>query len=110
MPPSAMPPGRHSTPRRCIPSIHRRLPSSPGVSVGVFEAVFGAAPSTPVVASDLIDPRIQRRFANVKELADETRNVRIWGGIHFRNSLDVGYQMGLQTAAFLVTNSIKPTN
>jgi len=81
-----------------------------GVSMGVFEALFGTNPATPVVASDLIDPKLQRRFANVKEMADETQNVRIWGGIHFRNSLAVGYEMGVKAAAFLVTNSIKPTN
>ena len=81
-----------------------------GVSMGVFEAVFGANPSTPVVATDLIDPKVQRRYANVKQLADEVQNVRIWGGIHFRNSLDVGYQMGRKIAVFLVENSIKPMN
>jgi hypothetical protein len=72
--------------------------------------VFGANPSTPVVASDLIDPKVQRRFASVKEMADEVQSVRIWGGIHFRNSLDVGHQMGRKIAVFLVENSIKPMN
>jgi hypothetical protein len=81
-----------------------------GVSMGIFEAVFGANPSTPVVASDLIDPNVQRRFATVKEMADEVQNVRIWGGIHFRNSLEVGYQMGRKIAVFIVDNSIKPAN
>jgi hypothetical protein len=43
-------------------------------------------------------------------MADEVRNVRIWGGIHFRNSLDVGYEMGRKTADILVEKSIKPVN
>jgi hypothetical protein len=81
-----------------------------GVSMGIFETFFGANPATPVVASDLIDPKVQRRFASVKEMADEVQNVRIWGGIHFRNSLEIGYQMGSKIAVFLVENSIKPTN
>ena len=101
------------TPLNATP-MHPEYPSQAaiiaGVSMGVMEAVFGANPSTPVVASDLIDPKVQRRYANVKEMADEVQNVRIWGGVHFRNSLDVGYQMGRKIAVFLVENSIKPMN
>ncbi len=81
-----------------------------GLCMGIYEVVFGANPSTPVVATDVNDPKIQRRFANVKQLADEIQNVRVWGGIHFRTSLDVGYSMGLKMADFLVDNSLKPTN
>ena len=94
--------------------MHPEYPSAAaiiaGVSMGVLEAVFGANPSTPVVASDLIDPKIQRRFATAKDMADEVRNVRVWGGIHFRNSLNVGYEMGRKTADILVEKSIKPVN
>ena len=43
-----------------------------------------------------------------KEMADETNNVRIWGGIHFRTSLEVGYDMGRKIADFLVENSLRP--
>ena len=31
-------------------------------------------------------------------MADEQRVVRIWGGIHFRNSLDVSERMGRSLA------------
>ena len=41
-------------------------------------------------------------------MAEEHRNVRIWGGIHFRNSLEVGEDMGRKIAAYLVENSLKP--
>lgn len=80
-----------------------------GVSIGILEGVFGANPTTPVVATDVMDAKLQRRFANVKQLADEVQNVRAWGGIHFRTSLDVGYDMGRKIAAFLLENSLKPT-
>lgn len=101
------------TPFNATP-MHPEYPSQAaivsGVSVGILEAVFGPNPSTPVVASDLMDPKVQRRFANVKEMSDETQNVRVWGGIHFRNSIEVGYQMGRKIAAYLVENSMKPSN
>jgi hypothetical protein len=34
--------------------------------------------------------------------------VRIWGGIHFRNSLDVGDDMGRKIAVYLIDNSLTP--
>ena len=57
-----------------------------------------------------MDPKVQRRFANVQQLADEIRNVRVWGGIHFRTSVDVGYDMGREIAVFLLENSLKPAS
>ena len=34
--------------------------------------------------------------------------MRIWGGIQFRNSLEVGYDMGQKIAGYLIDNSLKP--
>ena len=80
-----------------------------GVSMGVYEAVFGPNPATPIVATDVVDPKLQRSFANVRLVSDEVQNVRVWGGIHFRTSLEVGYKMGRKIADFLVDTSLKPT-
>ena len=92
--------------------MHPEYPSQAGmiagVSIGVLEAVFGSKPATPVTATDLMDPKLQRRFANVQQMADEVQDVRVWGGIHFRHSLQVAYEMGQKIAAFLVDNSLKP--
>ena len=94
--------------------LHPEYPSQAaiiaGVAMGILEAVFGANPATPVVATDVVDPKLQRRFANVQQLSDEIRNVRVWGGVHFRTSVDVGYDMGRKIAVDLVENSLKPTN
>jgi len=49
-----------------------------------------------------------RRFGTIAEMDEEQKNVRVWGGIHFRNSLDVGHDMGKEIAAYLVNNSFKP--
>jgi hypothetical protein len=92
--------------------MHPEYPSQAGimagVAIGVIEAVFGSTPAVPVVASDLMDPKLQRRYSSVQQMADESQEVRIWGGIHFRNSLEVGYEMGKKIAAYLVENSLKP--
>jgi len=101
------------TPLNATP-MHPEYPSQAaiiaGASTGILELLVGADASAPVVVTDVADPKIQRRYANIQRLAEEIRNVRVWGGIHFRTSVDVGYDMGRQIAVYLVENSIKPTN
>ena len=78
-----------------------------GVGAGILESVFGTSPVT-FTASDLMDPRLTRQFASIAQMAQEQREVRVWGGIHFRNSLVVGDEMGRKIASFLVANTMKP--
>ena len=63
----------------------------------------------PFTVTDLVDPKLKRKFTSIAELADEQCDVRVWGGIHFRNSLEVGADMGRKIAAYLVENSLKPS-
>jgi hypothetical protein len=79
-----------------------------GAAIGVMEAVFGPKPVIPFTVTDTADPKVKREFKNVAEMGDEQSNVRIWGGIHFRNSLEVANDMGVKIAAYLVENSLKP--
>lgn len=79
-----------------------------GVVVGIMESVFGPKPTVPFTVTDLADPKIKREYKNIAEMAAEHANVRVWGGIHFRNSLEVGENMGKQIAAYLVENALKP--
>ena len=60
-------------------------------------------------ATDIADARLSRQFASFKQMAEEHKDVRIWGGIHFRNSLDVGEGMGRKIADHLVANYMKLT-
>lgn len=55
-----------------------------------------------------MDAKLKRQYTSVKQMSDEHGDVRVWGGIHFRNSLDVGYDMGTKIAAHLVANSLTP--
>jgi hypothetical protein len=100
------------TPLNATP-MHPEYPSQAaivaGVAVGVLEAVFGPQPPIPFMATDLLDPKLTRQFTTIAQLAEEHKEVRIWGGIHFRNSLEVGYDMGKKIAAYLVDTVITPT-
>jgi hypothetical protein len=99
------------TPLNATP-MHPEYPSQAaivsGVAVAVMEAVFGPNPAIPFTATDVSDPNMKREYKTIAEMADEHKNVRIWGGIHFRNSLEVGEDMGRKIAAYLITNALTP--
>jgi hypothetical protein len=80
-----------------------------GAVIGIFEGVLGPGLDVPVTATDLIDPKLQRSFPNIRLMAAEVQDVRIWGGVHFRNSLKVGYDLGMKISGFMVQNALKPT-
>jgi hypothetical protein len=92
--------------------MHPEYPSSAaivaGVSSGVLESVFGTGSSQILTVTDSADSRLQRQFNSMAQMAEEQRMVRIWGGIHFRNSLEVSEQMGRRLAEHLLTNIMTP--
>ncbi len=91
--------------------MHPEYPSQAGINAGaargVLEAVFGGGPEG-FVATDISDARLSRQFASFAQMDQEHKEVRIWGGIHFRNSLEVGEAMGRKIAEHLVANYMKP--
>jgi hypothetical protein len=99
------------TPLNATP-MHPEYPSQAaigaGTSVAILESVFGPSQGVTIVASDVADPKVQRKFKSVAELGEEHRNVRVWGGIHFRNSLEVGDDIGKKIAAYMIANTLKP--
>ncbi len=92
--------------------MHPEYPSQAGINSGtarrILESVFGAGPEGFTI-TDAGDARLQRRFDSLARMADEHKEVRVWGGIHFRNSLDVGDAMGRKLADYLLANYMKPT-
>ena len=99
------------TPLNATP-MHPEYPSQAaiicGVAVGILESVFGPKPAIPVTVTDVADPKVKREYDGIATLADEHMNVRVWGGIHFRNSLEIGEAMGKRIAAYLVEVSLNP--
>src|SRR5213594_3082511 len=92
--------------------MHPEYPSQAGINAGaaagVLESVFGTGPAS-FTTTDIGDARLQRRFTSIRQMVEEHEEVRIWGGIHFRNSLAVGEAMGRKIADHLVANYLKPT-
>src|SRR6266478_3019476 len=99
------------TPSNTTP-MHPEYPSQAAIQGGtaaeVLETVFGTGPVSAFTAKDSADARLQRQFTSIGQMAEEQRMVRIWGGIHFRNTLEVSEQMGRNIAAYLISIDITP--
>jgi len=98
------------TPFNATP-MHPEYPSQASIQAGaaaaILESVFGTGHAA-LTATDTVDPRLQRQYTSIAQMVEEQRMVRIWGGIHFRNTLEISDQMGRRIAAYLLANSLKP--
>jgi len=96
------------TPLNATP-MHPEYPSQAGINSGaavaVLESVLGKGPASFTV-TDQSDPKLQRRFTSIAQMGEEQKAVRVWGGVNFRNSLEVGDAMGRKIADRLVGNYI----
>jgi hypothetical protein len=53
-------------------------------------------------------PGVTRRYARISDYAAEVSNARIWSGVHYRNSTQVGVKMGGEIGSYAVANYLKP--
>lgn len=85
------------TPLNATP-MHPEYPSQAAIIAGTASALLtqatGDRSAGPLTFVDSADPKLTRTLAGLGPLAEEQRLVRIWGGIHFRNSLEVSERMG----------------
>ena len=79
-----------------------------GVALGVLDPVFGTGAVPAFTVTDQVDARLQRQFTSLAQMGEEQSMVRIWGGIHFRNTLEISEQMGRKLAAHLLTTCMTP--
>ena len=51
---------------------------------------------------------VVRNYANFKEIHEEEGNARVWGGMHYRNSTEVGTAVGSKVGKYTATHLLKP--
>ena len=85
------------TPLNATP-MHPEYPSQAAIIAGAASLLLAQAAGDrnagPLTLVDSADPKLTRTVAGLGALAEEQRSVRIWGGIHFRNSLETSERMG----------------
>jgi len=60
----------------------------------VLESEFGTGKVVPVAMTSPTLPGVTRRFEKISDYVTEVSNARIWAGVHYRNSTEVGQRMG----------------
>ncbi|HSM15343.1 MAG TPA: vanadium-dependent haloperoxidase [Thermoanaerobaculia bacterium] len=76
----------------------------------VLESEFGTGEVPPVVMTSPGAPGVVRRWTRVGDYVAEVSAARIWGGIHYRFSTEVGAAMGRTIGALAVTQLMRPVD
>jgi hypothetical protein len=80
-----------------------------GAVAAVLEAEFGTARRTsPIEMSSATAPGVKHRWSTIREWQEEVSNARIWGGVHYRNSTEVGTGMGRKIGEWAVLQRLRP--
>jgi len=82
------------------PAAHSVLASSLGT---VLAAEIGPGPLPVLTTSSPTAKGAVRRYPSIDALVAEVGNARIWGGVHYRTSTEVGTQMGRQVGELAVS-------
>jgi len=73
----------------------------------ILESEFGSGPHALSMTSTSA-PGVEHKWATIKDYADEVSASRIYGGIHYRNSVEVGKSMGAKIGELTAQNYLKP--
>ena len=66
---------------------------------GVIRADIGREPMPTLQTTSNTAPGVTRQWTRTEDLVQEVSNGRMWDGVHYRNSTEVGNRMGEQVAA-----------
>jgi hypothetical protein len=93
-----------------FPPRHQEYPSAHGVLTGgfmrVLARVLGDEHTFTLSVPSM--PTFSWTFNRFSDAAAQVKEARIWGGIHFRNSVNVGGDMGIALGDYVVENFLLP--
>jgi hypothetical protein len=91
--------------------MHPEYPSQATINATIaaliLESVFGPVKTIPFTATDLRDPNRTRQFTSLADMAEEQKNVRVWGGVHYRFAIRTSEDVGRKVAAYMIENTLK---
>jgi hypothetical protein len=70
--------------------------------------MFGDNPGAPIVATSPTNPAFQRQWETFGEGVEEVIDARIYSGIHYRTSDEVGARLGRRVARYVITHELRP--
>jgi len=79
-----------------------------GAAGAVLKSVFGSGPLPEFTLTYAALPGVKRNYTSIQQLEDEVSMARIWGGVHYRNSNEVGHALGKQVGEYVVQTQLRP--
>lgn len=94
--------------------LHPEYPCAHCITAGavaqVLESEFGAGEVAPIAMTSPTAPGVTHRWTRVADYVREVNQARIWGGIHYRNSTEIGEAMGRAIGALAVRTLLVRTD
>jgi membrane-associated phospholipid phosphatase len=84
------------------PSAHTSVGAS---ALGFYRVWFGTTHLQLAVTGN---GGVVRDYASVKEILAEEGDARVWGGMHWRNSVEAGASLGSRVGRYTATHLLKP--
>jgi PAP2 superfamily len=81
-----------------------------GAVGAVLVAEIGSGPTPTLSTTSPTAPGVVRSWTNVDDFVIEVANARIYDGVHYRNSTEVGTAMGKKIGALTAANALRPAN
>ena len=79
-----------------------------GAVAGVLIVEIGAGPAPVLSTTSTTAPGVVRSWARLDDFTPEVANARIYDGVHYRNSTEVGTAMGKQIGALAAAKALRP--
>ena len=101
------PRGRRSSTLPCTPSIPARTASSAGAVGTVLHAEIGTGPMPTLTTTSVTAQGAARSWTTIDDFMQEVANARIYDGVHYRTSTEVGTAMGKQIGELAVAKYLR---
>lgn len=79
-----------------------------GAAGAVLKSVFGTGPVPEFTLTFADMPGVTRRYTSIQQLEQEVSMARIWGGVHYRTTNEVGHALGKQVGDYVLSNQLRP--
>ena len=89
---------------------HQEYPAAHCLSVGAAVAVLRDVLGGDKLAASYVFPPlgVLRQWDGLSKIATEVENARVWGGIHYRTSVEHGTHGGQEIAEFALKTQMRP--
>ena len=82
--------------------------SNSGAMAFILQSIFGDEPGFVIEATSAQAPGFVRHWLTFDEGVQEVTDARVYSGIHFRTSDEVGARIGRQVGQFVLRHALRP--